>query len=1241
MKIQYKLTLFLLVIGFAIVIFIGLLYSFQNYQISLEHRLDDIKFTSESLSVNLDKDISDTFKTVVSLSSAPILKNTLIESNEYYSSMLEEERKTVIDELNKIWIKSGTESNTLVQSVMENNVADFFKEQHKHFPNWYGEIFLTNKYGLTIASDHKLTTLAQSQKYWWQAAYNNGVGKEFIDDRGYDESVGDYVLGFTIPINDGKEIIGIFKCNIKIMDLLTSNLISYEEMYSDIKFIIARTKGLIVSEPGIEPLSKSVKNPIANILSNDASYNSLIELEKEKNLMAISPIRITQGSKEIGFGGSYEDIDHILGNTGESWSVVSYIKEKIALSDFYKTNRQLIIYGFIFIIIFAFISWYLSKIFTNPVNYFIKTVEEIGKGDFQKRIHIKSKDQRNDLAKAINTMAENLQNTSAKKEDLEKEIFQRHTAQQNERDTREMFEKFMNYLPAGVFIKDKETKNIYINKFIEDTLANENWIGKTSKEIFPGKIGKKLEHDDKKVLKNGFLEKNEELIDKKGNNRYFQTYEFKIRRESGDDLIGGIYLDRTHEIITQKELIERKRLIEVLGNNIPGGMIWQAIFDENENPIITYISKQVEDIFGYTTTQVLRNANLMIERIFNEDRIKVLNGYKKCRNTLSSFDDEIRIHCPLKTKWFRIIVNPELSNGKTIWNGLLLDIDKRKKAEEEIKKSEIKFRNYIEKAPEGIFIADERGRYLEVNEEASVITGFSKEELLNMQVTDLLPEYAKKIGFDHFQKVVNEGEVEGVIPFIKKNGEKRYWNVKAVKLSEKRFLGFVKDVTDDENNKKTLQNIFENISNVFYMHDTNHLISYISPQIEEITGYSQKESYIKWKDFLSDNPLNQRGIELTERAIKTGKTQPTYEFELVHKDGHRVWVEVRETPIVENGKTVSLVGSLTDITKRKVAQDNIKKSEEKYKRLITEMSQGVALHEIILDKEGNPFDYRFLEINDSFEKLTGLKKEEIIGKNILSILPKTEKHWIETYGKVAVTGEPIQIDYYSIEFDKYFSVAAYSPKKGQFVTVFTDTTERKKVFEKIKNNQELFIKTLQRVVELRDPYTSGHQERVAELGIEIAKRMGLSLKRIDGVRIASLLHDNGKIYIPTQVLNKAAKLTHLEYSMVQEHTKYGYELLKDMEFDTPVPIFILQHHERLDGSGYPNGLKEKDIHLESQIIGVADVIEAICSHRPYRPALGLDVAFEEIKKYSGTKYNPDIVKICLDIFKDGFIFSES
>jgi response regulator RpfG family c-di-GMP phosphodiesterase len=176
------------------------------------------------------------------------------------------------------------------------------------------------------------------------------------------------------------------------------------------------------------------------------------------------------------------------------------------------------------------------------------------------------------------------------------------------------------------------------------------------------------------------------------------------------------------------------------------------------------------------------------------------------------------------------------------------------------------------------------------------------------------------------------------------------------------------------------------------------------------------------------------------------------------------------------------------------------------------------------------------------------------------------------------------------------------------------------------------IDTIARIVEMRDPYTSGHQQRVASLARQIAVEMKLDESQIEHVWMAATIHDVGKMLVPVDILSKPGKLSTLEWGIIKEHPQSGHDILKEMDFPFPVGQAILQHHERLDGSGYPNGLKQDEILLAAKIIAVADVVEAMASHRPYRPARGLDLALEEITIQSGILYDPGIVNTCRSLF---------
>ena len=209
-----------------------------------------------------------------------------------------------------------------------------------------------------------------------------------------------------------------------------------------------------------------------------------------------------------------------------------------------------------------------------------------------------------------------------------------------------------------------------------------------------------------------------------------------------------------------------------------------------------------------------------------------------------------------------------------------------------------------------------------------------------------------------------------------------------------------------------------------------------------------------------------------------------------------------------------------------------------------------------------------------------------------------------------------------------------------WIMVLRDVTEHRKALLNYRKALEGAISALATAIEKRDPYTAGHQKRVAELAREIAKEMKLPDETIQCIYLAALLHDIGKISVPSEILSKPSRLNEPEYEIIKFHPVVGYEILKDIDFPWPIAEVILYHHERIDGSGYPNGLKDGEIPIESRVIAVADVVEAISSHRPYRPALGIEAALEEIETNKGKLYDPAVVDACIRVIKKGFKWKE-
>jgi len=188
-------------------------------------------------------------------------------------------------------------------------------------------------------------------------------------------------------------------------------------------------------------------------------------------------------------------------------------------------------------------------------------------------------------------------------------------------------------------------------------------------------------------------------------------------------------------------------------------------------------------------------------------------------------------------------------------------------------------------------------------------------------------------------------------------------------------------------------------------------------------------------------------------------------------------------------------------------------------------------------------------------------------------------------------------------------------------------------YNKLQQNLDETVNAMSLTVEERDPYTAGHQRRTADLAVTLAKIMGLSDQTIKGIRTAGLIHDIGKISIPAEILSKPGRLNEAEIQLIRRHPKVAYEILKNIDFPWPVDQIVLQHHEKINGSGYPMGLSGKEMLVEAKILCVADVVETIASHRPYRPGLGIDKALEELSENKGTLYDPAVVDVCLKLFR--------
>lgn len=292
---------------------------------------------------------------------------------------------------------------------------------------------------------------------------------------------------------------------------------------------------------------------------------------------------------------------------------------------------------------------------------------------------------------------------------------------------------------------------------------------------------------------------------------------------------------------------------------------------------------------------------------------------------------------------------------------------------------------------------------------------------------------------------------------------------------------------------------------------------------------------------------------------------------------------------------------------------------------------------------------RFIYVNSLFQEMTGYSEMELMHASTMNLVHPDDREMVreKAIENLKSKGYPKPYEYRFVkkngEIMWMLERVTSTEYNSELATVGScmDITERKLAEEELKDGlkqlrkaMEGSVQAMALMVESRDPYTAGHQKRVTQLACAIAREMGLPDSQVDGIRMAASTHDIGKIRIPADILSKPGKLEEIEAMIVRAHPQVGYEVLKEIDFPYPVAEAVLQHHERLDGSGYPSGLKGNEIIIEAKILAVADVVEAMASHRPYRPAIGIKEALQEITQNRGILYDPQVVNTCIQLFHD-------
>ena len=742
----------------------------------------------------------------------------------------------------------------------------------------------------------------------------------------------------------------------------------------------------------------------------------------------------------------------------------------------------------------------------------------------------------------------------------------------------------------------------------------------------------------------------------------FYETEYRLRRYDGvyrDYLVRGIPLLAEDGSVrdwvgTCIDITEVKRMTAAMEEN---DLKYRALFENQLNGlayckiVVDENNRPVDYIFLEINTAFEEHTGLKKKDVLGRRITEIIPGFEK-----STFDF-IGVHGRVALtaeavrfeqyqeglqRWYSVFV---YSPKEGYFVSIFSDITERKQHENEIKELGLRSQRILNAAGEGIYGLNVDGQITFINPAAAKMLGYENQELIGKISHDTFhhtrPDGSPYKGEDSpiyksFRDGIPHHQDRDI--FIRKDGTTipvEYTSSPIID-SDKVIGGVValRDITERTRVEAELQlerdnfkSILDTMNEGIYIVDQQHNIQYINPVIESDFGpVNGRKCFAYFHDRTEACPWckNQevfagKSVEWEWSSLKTGKTY-----------------ELFDTPIRNADGTVFKLEIFRDITEHKQMDKALRESEERYRSIFENAQEGIFRS----TPEG-----RIILANEAIAKMLGYDSPEEIMAGVtdvsrqLYVYPEERtiiKNMLEEHGFVRNHETQLYRKDGSI-FWVSVTMQAIRDEKGQFLYyegMNQDITDRKESVERMRTALRATVRAMAVTVETRDPYTAGHQRRVADLARAIATEMNLPTDQIDGIRMAAVIHDLGKISVPAEILSKPTKLTDLEFGIIKTHAQSGYDILKDIDFPWPIARIILEHHERMDGSGYPKGLVAEETLLESRILSVADVVESMASHRPYRPALGIDVAMKEIENNRGTHYDTSTVDACLRIFRE-------
>ena len=397
-------------------------------------------------------------------------------------------------------------------------------------------------------------------------------------------------------------------------------------------------------------------------------------------------------------------------------------------------------------------------------------------------------------------------------------------------------------------------------------------------------------------------------------------------------------------------------------------------------------------------------------------------------------------------------------------------------------------------------------------------------------------------------------------------------------------------------------------------------------------GWSVEE--LKQKSLQQINLLSP-DVWMKEMEKTHSSTQNRFVFCHRRADGSVRDVEVFSNRIEIAGKAL-LYSVIHDITERKQAEQALELSEIMFRSIAEQISEII----FVTDRSGIT-----TYASPAVENITGYKPDEVIGHRFIEFLVEEDiERAISSFQEGLMTKMDYTLEFRYRKKDGSIFYAElhvqYYEKQG-FIGLLRDITNRKAAEKQLNDSliqlEHMMtgsLQTIANIVDAHDPYTAGHERHVSIIASDIAKAMGWPEEKCENLKFIGLVHDIGKISIPAEILSKTGRLSSIEYDLVKTHAEQGYQILKNIEFPMPIALIIREHHERMDGSGYPQGLKGKETLPESRILAVADVLDAMSSHRPYRPSLGIEAAISEIETHRGILFDPEVVDAMLRLIRE-------